>query len=68
LPAPIGRRLKYPHQDWSLCLCREALKTTAILISKTDKAFEVLDLPAERRLADADLSRRPREIKLLGDS
>jgi hypothetical protein len=34
----------------------------------THLSFQVLDLLAERRLADANLSRRPREMPLLGDS
>src|SRR6202047_3103405 len=33
-----------------------------------DLSFQVLDLLAERQLADANLGRRPREMPLLGDS
>jgi hypothetical protein len=34
----------------------------------TDLPFQVLDLLTERRLADANLGRRPREMPLLGNS
>jgi hypothetical protein len=35
---------------------------------RTDLSFQVLDLLAERRLANANLGRRPREMPLLGNS